>query len=405
MEKNFLTQHLLVCIARERFVSSLATFFLVSFMNIVRFDNTACVGTARLGICYTAAECEARGGRTTNTCAQGYGVCCIFSLGCGTTSAENCTYFEPVGTINPGSCTHTICPCSSDICQMRLDFLLFDITGPSTRTESIGTFRGGQIAAEGVQYSVATQCLTDIFSVTSSSGINPPSICGVNTNEHMYVDAGDGCNDLVFQIGEVARGNTIPARQWAIKISQFSCDYNNLAPPGCTQYFFNSDSGVVRSYNYDNAQSRHLADQQQVVCVRREQARCRICWSAPEKTGVSVNGLINDRGIVSPDICCAYNMNDAMEVKGYDCISIPGAVAAGTLTPVPERVCGIRGLVTANGNDYVPICSVSEPFQIRFNSDSYEATSDGEAISEEAEVLGPNTGFELNYALSNDNCS
>lgn len=44
---------------------------------IFRFDNVICPGTARVGICYTADECAIRGGRSTNTCAQGFGVCCI----------------------------------------------------------------------------------------------------------------------------------------------------------------------------------------------------------------------------------------------------------------------------------------------------------------------------------------
>ncbi len=69
---------------------------------------------------------------------------------------------------------------------MRLDFVSFTIAGPSTSTSSVTTLRGGVIDAAGAQQvGVATQCLTDTFSVTNGGGgINPPTICGTNTGEH-----------------------------------------------------------------------------------------------------------------------------------------------------------------------------------------------------------------------------
>ncbi len=54
-----------------------------------------------------------------------------------------------------------------------------------------------------------------------------------------------------------------------IQISQYACDYENLAPSGCTQYFFGALSGLVRSYNYKSStEQQHLANQKQVICVR-----------------------------------------------------------------------------------------------------------------------------------------
>ena len=49
-------------------------------------------------------------------------------------------------------------------------------------------------------------------------------------------------------------------------ISQFKNTFVNLAPSGCTQYFFGSDEGTVKSFNFDG--NSHLAEQNQVVCVR-----------------------------------------------------------------------------------------------------------------------------------------
>ena len=56
------------------------------------------------------------------------------------------------------------------------------------------------------------------------------------------------------------------AGQWSIKISQYSCEFNNLPPQGCTQWYFAKLSGIVRSFNYDGGM--HLALQQQNICVR-----------------------------------------------------------------------------------------------------------------------------------------
>ena len=38
--------------------------------------------------------------------------------GCGSTYAENCTYFEVNGA-SSGDCNAKICKCSSDICQVK----------------------------------------------------------------------------------------------------------------------------------------------------------------------------------------------------------------------------------------------------------------------------------------------
>ena len=62
-----------------------------------------------------------------------------------------------------------------------------------------------------------------------------------------------------------------------LQISQYDCNYDNLAPDGCTQYFYGGTMNDVKSYNYDGGQ--HLAQQNQNICVRRERNYCEICWS------------------------------------------------------------------------------------------------------------------------------
>ena len=83
----------------------------------------------------------------------------------------------------------------------------------------------------------------------------------------VYVDASDACLGMNFHLGE---SGTTFQRTWNVRVTQFKCDYENLAPSGCTQYYFNpeGDEGVVATYNYNNGNGMHLAQQQQTICVR-----------------------------------------------------------------------------------------------------------------------------------------
>ena len=63
---------------------------------------------------------------TSQTTTEGYGVCCVFSLGCGDSISENGTYFESSASV-VGQCNLRVCPCNENICQLRLDFMNFGI--------------------------------------------------------------------------------------------------------------------------------------------------------------------------------------------------------------------------------------------------------------------------------------
>ena len=105
------------------------------------------------------------------------------TLGCGGTSSENCTYFQSGGQ-EVGQCRLKICPCSDNICQLRLDFSTFVITGPETTTTTVYVTKcGGKTMFE------LGQCQTDIFSVTAPGNNAPGVICGTNSGEHSKLRA------------------------------------------------------------------------------------------------------------------------------------------------------------------------------------------------------------------------
>ena len=68
---------------------------LLNVFNIVKFPNDGCNATSgSYGVCYTSLECSSLGGTSSGSCASGFGVCCLFSGGCGATTSLNNTYFK-----------------------------------------------------------------------------------------------------------------------------------------------------------------------------------------------------------------------------------------------------------------------------------------------------------------------
>jgi len=340
---------------------------------VVRFPNDICVisGGTKNGTCYTAEECSAKGGVNAATCASGFGVCCTFTVGCGSSSGENCTYFEVTGAV-AGSCASQICA-SDDVCQVRLDFDTFVITGPSTNTASVGKQLGGGIipgAAAGKEFSYQGQCQTDTFTV---SGTTVPVLCGTLTGDHIYFDVSDDCHTMDFSFGQNALGVTaaVTNRRFSIHTSLIPCSSPNKAPTGCLQWFTGTSGvGIVTTFNY--AGGEHLADQVQTICFRREQGNCRVCFSA-----IAADVVISGKGtkglLSSGNQCCGYG-EDGMKTLGvYDCLIIPGAekAAAPFVKVVGAAQCGgAKGIVDA-AETAATVCSRSQPFQISFISDAY----------------------------------
>ena len=147
----------------------------------------------------------------------------------------------------------------------------------------------------------------------------------------MYVDASEMCNDLAFNLA--ATGSTV-TRTWAIKITQYDCNYDNLAPDGCTQYFWGQTKDIVKTYNFDSG--AHLASQDQNICVRRERNTCQICWATTAEGDFETSsGMTGATGLaLAKAHCCSYGTAFSKTATGYDCAKIPApSKAAGTSFP------------------------------------------------------------------------
>ena len=98
--------------------------------------------------------------------------------GCSATISQNSTHIQnpgfPAAYTDTTSCEYTLTKVSSDICQFRLDFVNFVVTGPD------------------VNNSPYTECSDDKMIITTPSASAPPTICGYNSGHHIYIDSSRG---------------------------------------------------------------------------------------------------------------------------------------------------------------------------------------------------------------------
>lgn len=331
---------------------------LLNIFTIVKFPNEACwTGDAlRAGVCYTSRECRERGGTPSGACATGFGVCCVFARTCGQSTKENCTYFtsprEARYVPHQGpvmNCQLQVYKGGWDVCQLRLDFLHFDLGPPDP---------------------YSGQCNKDAFLVTGSA-YSPPVICGKNTGQHMYIDLG-GHNYGPITLTVTTSGyHKDPG--WDIKITQVRCC--DRAPDGCLQYHYGV-SGVLKSFNFDGW-DQHLANQWYTICTRMEAGFCAIKYEECDP----------DKGTfrISRDDKKAQTDGDCLNPKkagSSDHILIPCGTTDGNKiqsgkkkgVPCANRFCGTTFCsLDKKAKSPCPVESHTKPFTIRvcFDDDEY----------------------------------
>merc|ERR1711953_920150 len=110
----------------------------LSVFNVVKFPNSVCGATNGYnGTCYTTSECTTLGGTASGTCASSFGVCCVFSIACGSSTSANNSYavISSYSTSTDSDpCTYTFCKTNTDVCKLRIDFDTMVLTAPATVT-------------------------------------------------------------------------------------------------------------------------------------------------------------------------------------------------------------------------------------------------------------------------------
>jgi len=310
-----------------------------------------------------------------------------------------------------------------NVILLRLDFDEFNIAQPFTCGGS-----STDVTCSTTDGPLIGDCIYDSMTITTPGSPAPPVICGYNTGQHMWVEASESCNRIVFSLG-LGRQTTSP-RSWMIRVTQFdSTQESSFVPPvGCLQYIYGENIGTISSFNLKDVNSYHLSNQRYSICWRRERSKCSLCFSA------GLYGLSNVPSAVKPSpsssstspwtkkagytdsICCSKDnpvANCGTSGAG-DFIEFQGAQAppAGPTTTVGvgNRWCG-RWMALPNDpaptptitysavNSGTTLCTKLVPFRLRVHFD------DGEVISSDSSKVCGTSSSAARTADTSDECA
>merc|ERR1711971_1373264 len=347
-----------------------------SLFNVATFQNDACTSTsittqdgARIGQCFTAEECTAKGGTASGGCAMGFGTCCLFTQDtCGGTVENNCTHIQNDGfpTALTGTaqaalpnCNYQINKAQEDVCSLRLDFLSFNI-------------QAGDFAAAGGGGQIGTMdslgaCRDTFAVIANTNGANTPVICGQNEGQHMYVDIGPGAtasSTIGFTFVALAA-----QRSWEIKVTQLECGNAMTPPDGCLQYHTGT-AGQLTTFNYAG-NAPHLADQDYNICIRQEMGMtCTVYTVCDAIAGQGLPfSLSNLDAAVPPAAATAKGASDFLCTEDY--IEISGSSEICGASVLTNKYCGdvLTTETTVAGTDNNPICDCTLPFRVGIHTD------------------------------------
>ncbi|XP_065340133.1 uncharacterized protein LOC135939592 [Cloeon dipterum] len=241
----------------------------LNLLTLVRFANSECQSTEGLiGSCYPDNECVGLGGLIGGTCANGFGVCCVFIGTCGDRLQANGSYFQSpnfpdlMPTSNqPQSCYFEILKTNPWVTQIRLDFDFFELANPT----------GGE-------------CQNDRLIISGQATGSPvPAMCGINTGQHVYFDLQNKRTPVRFTVVTLSNSSVRANRRWRIRLTQLNPrDVPLAAPSHCLQYY-TTPSGVVQSFNYvGGAYTNNL---NYVICFKKMSGACSITYRNVNSTG------------------------------------------------------------------------------------------------------------------------
>merc|ERR1711953_628549 len=255
-------------------------------------------------------------------------------------------------------------------------------TGSSNRngtcyTENECTSKGGSVAGNcaagfGVCCVFTTDETSDTISATVPNGATIPTICGVNTGEHIYLDYGDSASSITlkFNLNAVLTDDS-SGRQWEIKVTQVECWNPNSPPNGCLQYSTGL-TGRFTTFNFQDSDSIHLKDQQYSHCIRQECGYCciqyQVCsdassWSIDQGETAMTGTTATANVVPGIDTWCSH-----------DYIGIPesnrGCSDSQNGLSFNSRYCGNLLGAATGGLSNIPVCDCTPPFVLDVFTDT-----------------------------------
>ncbi|XP_057368580.1 uncharacterized protein LOC130689699 isoform X2 [Daphnia carinata] len=346
-----------------------------------------------MGNCFDSTTCTAIGGRASGSCTNGL-VCCINTVNTcddglarlGDTVTLNNTYWQsPLRNFaTSSSCTLTVKLDSTlpeqnnvAICQVRLDFVVFEISQPDAETV----------------------CANDYFDVAGATNV-VPTICGFNNGQHMYLHVPPSPTDvqLTFNFGTV----DTDVRRWNILIAMIPCNSKLLAPSDCLQYF-TARTGTVKTFNWRDVTgtaTRQLANQGYSICFRSALTQRQLCLTpctvvtTQKAFSISVARTVDAAATARPDVSQLGSLN-----CNNDFLIIPGGFNIGNPAPVAnmafDRYCGERLNALPGSTVSTTVCSMVKPFRIVYHANRDETLT----IPTADTATAGNIGFCLSFRI------
>lgn len=358
-----------------------------SLFNVVKFKNTGCQSTSDgnlQGVCYTKQECEDLGGTGEGNCAAAFGVCCIITVSgtdaaCAGTITQNCSYIEspafPAARAMAGNCVYMINRCSSEICQIRLDFVAATLAQPLAAA-AVAPAAGniGDCGNIG-----ATDAL--VLAPGAGNANIVPVLCGTLTGQHVYLEASRTVDlAATVTINNIMGGQINGMRSWRIKVSQIECSSRMKAPQGCLQYFTGSQN-TIKSFNHDGSfaciTGCQISSQDYRACFRQEAGMCGMQFTQSTldagKDAFSLDAAGGNPAMqamaASLSANCAMNgaaVCGAAAANTCSYVQIPGA-SLNKATGNSDMFCGelLNPLNAATIVGGAAVTTVRKPFELR----------------------------------------
>ncbi|CAH1117352.1 unnamed protein product [Phaedon cochleariae] len=335
----------------------------------------------KYGSCVPYGTCMLSGGAANGFCGI-LQTCCIYENTCGKESDTKVGYFE-ANEVTDGvtTCNYVIKLRNPNICQVRLDFVKFNLA-PATMTLP-------QYATRQIY-----KCNDDRLKIVPNYfGI--PELCGNNDKQHVYVHVNqtDGVTkgvQLQVTLADRNYNPHLPTASWKIKITQLQCpgeqkgfhlpkldadqdviqDFPQLAPLGTIQYF-TEKTGYFRSFGFDGSiqkQQSYTYGQNYAIGFKRDINICGIQFT-PDYINLPFDNYVR----IYSDRDCKHYLY-VPELYFEDQLT--------TLNSLVSKVC-IRS--AAPFKSYAP-----GPFYVNFNSMMTNFTTD---------TVDQKQGFNIKYEL------
>jgi len=230
-------------------------------------DSTGfCVEAGKCGRGYHSNSGEVVGQCASRDSSDNPHECCKYILHCGMTSREPVTYFQ--NPKYPREEEHDLA-CNSKIivrpgvCQVRFDFIKFDLPTPDDKTGYCDNMNNMKILAPTRPHGVL-------------GGKKNHGFCGDNAGQHLYVPVYHKDQiDIISTLSEKRQKGKHDKQNkhglWNIKITQIECNSDSKyfskleAPAGCLQYF-TEPFGTISSFNFDGT-ALFSPDQDYAICI------------------------------------------------------------------------------------------------------------------------------------------